>query len=87
MVSGVPRLMPWLIPLVIAVVALHRVDVPAATAARYALYFAGCVVLPGLGVRWIYADGRDGRVSPDLDRLAVLRYEVSRVRIYQIPAR
>jgi hypothetical protein len=39
------------------------------------------------GVRWIYADGRDGKVSPDLDRLAVLRYEVSQVRIYQIPAR
>jgi hypothetical protein len=39
------------------------------------------------GVRWIYADGRNGKVSSDLDRLAVLRYEVSRVRIYQIPAR
>ncbi|MDX6239929.1 MAG: hypothetical protein QOG10_4744 [Kribbellaceae bacterium] len=47
-VSGVPRLMPWLIPLVIAVVALHTVDVPVATVARYALYFAGCVVLPGV---------------------------------------
>jgi hypothetical protein len=38
------------------------------------------------GVRWIYADGRDGKVSPDLGRLAQLRYERSRVRIYQIPA-
>jgi hypothetical protein len=39
------------------------------------------------GVRWIYADGRDGKVSPDLGRLALLRYERSRVRIYQLPAR
>jgi hypothetical protein len=39
------------------------------------------------GVRWIYADGHDGKVSPDLGRLAVLRYEASRVRIYQLPAR
>jgi hypothetical protein len=39
------------------------------------------------GVRWIYADGRNGKVSPVLDRLAVLRHEVSLVRIYQIPAR
>jgi hypothetical protein len=39
------------------------------------------------GVRWIYADGHHGKVSAELDRLAVLRYEASRVRIYQIPAR
>jgi hypothetical protein len=47
-VSGAPRLVPWLIPLVIASVALHTDDVPAATVARYALYFGGCVVLPGV---------------------------------------
>jgi hypothetical protein len=36
------------------------------------------------GVRWIYVDLRHGKVSPQLDRLAVLRHRQSEVRIYQV---
>ena len=36
------------------------------------------------GVRWIYADLRDGPVSAKLDDLAVLRHQESRVRIYEL---
>jgi hypothetical protein len=35
-------------------------------------------------VRWLYADARDGAVSPELDRLAVLRHSVGKVRIYDL---
>ncbi len=35
-------------------------------------------------VRWLYADARDGTVSPALDRLAVLRHSVGKVRIYDL---
>jgi hypothetical protein len=36
------------------------------------------------GVRWIYADLRDGPISPNLDNLAVLRHQESRVKIYEL---
>jgi hypothetical protein len=36
------------------------------------------------GVRWLYADARDGTVSPALNRLAVLRHSVGEVRIYEL---
>ena len=36
------------------------------------------------GVRWVYADARDGTVSPALDRLAVLRHSVGKIRIYEL---
>jgi len=36
------------------------------------------------GVRWLYADARDGTVSPTLDRLATLRHSVGKVRIYDL---
>ncbi|WP_433160704.1 hypothetical protein [Kribbella sp. CA-247076] len=35
-------------------------------------------------VRWLYADARNGTVSPALDRLAVRRHSVGRVRIYDL---
>ncbi|MEU4608825.1 hypothetical protein AB0F43_38050 [Kribbella sp. NPDC023972] len=35
-------------------------------------------------VRWLYADARDGTVSPALDRLAMLRHSVGKVRIYYL---
>jgi hypothetical protein len=35
-------------------------------------------------VRWLYADARDGTVSPALDRLALLRHSVGKVRIYDL---
>ncbi|TCO33954.1 hypothetical protein EV652_10218 [Kribbella steppae] len=35
-------------------------------------------------VRWLYADARDGTVSPALDRLAELRHSVGKVRIYDL---
>lgn len=38
------------------------------------------------GVPWIFADQRDGPVSPRLDELAVLRHDESRVKIYELPA-
>jgi hypothetical protein len=36
------------------------------------------------GVRWLYADGRNGTVSPALDRLAVLRHSIGKIRIYDL---
>jgi hypothetical protein len=36
------------------------------------------------GVRWIYADLRDGPISAKLDDLAVLRHRQSRVQIYEL---
>jgi hypothetical protein len=36
------------------------------------------------GVRWIYADLRDGPVSVKLNDLAVLRHQESRVKIYEL---
>jgi len=36
------------------------------------------------GVRWLYADGRDGPVSPRLDRFASLRHRQNQVRIYEL---
>ncbi|WP_232828347.1 hypothetical protein [Kribbella monticola] len=39
------------------------------------------------GVRWIYADLRDGPVSPALDRLASLRHQESRVKVYELTGR
>jgi hypothetical protein len=39
------------------------------------------------GVRWIYADLRDGPVSPALADLAVLRHQESRVRIFELTGR
>jgi len=35
-------------------------------------------------VRWLYADGHDGTVSPALGQLAVLRHSVGKVRIYDL---
>jgi hypothetical protein len=35
-------------------------------------------------VRWLYADARDGTVSPALDRLATLRHRIGKVRIYEL---
>ncbi|MDX6295310.1 MAG: hypothetical protein QOH50_4385 [Kribbellaceae bacterium] len=42
------RLVPWLIPVVVAFLGLVSIDVPILDAGRYALYFAACVVLPGV---------------------------------------
>jgi hypothetical protein len=39
------------------------------------------------GVRWIYADLRDGPVSVKLNDLAVLRHQDSRVKIYELARR
>jgi hypothetical protein len=36
------------------------------------------------GVRWIYADLRDGPVSAKLNDLAVLRHQESWVKIYEL---
>jgi hypothetical protein len=36
------------------------------------------------GVRWLYADTRNGPVSPALDRLAVRRHSIGKVRIYEL---
>jgi hypothetical protein len=36
------------------------------------------------GVRWLYADARDGTVSPALDQLAALRHSIGQVRIYDL---
>ncbi|TDO44872.1 hypothetical protein EV643_11417 [Kribbella sp. VKM Ac-2527] len=45
---AVARLWPWSVPLVVAVVGLLTVNVPFGSIALYTLYFAGCVVLPGV---------------------------------------
>jgi hypothetical protein len=36
------------------------------------------------GVSWLYADARNGPVSPALDQLAVLRHSIGMVRIYEL---
>ncbi|GAA1140225.1 hypothetical protein GCM10009630_43830 [Kribbella jejuensis] len=36
------------------------------------------------GVRWLYADARNGPVAPALDQLAVLRHSIGKVRIYEL---
>jgi hypothetical protein len=36
------------------------------------------------GVRWLYADTRNGPVAPALDQLAVRRHSVGKVRIYDL---
>jgi hypothetical protein len=36
------------------------------------------------GVRWLYADARNGTVSPELGRLAVLRHSFGRIGIYDL---
>ncbi|TCC17212.1 hypothetical protein [Kribbella sindirgiensis] len=36
------------------------------------------------GVRWLYADARNGPVWPGLDQMAVLRHSVGKVRIYEL---
>jgi hypothetical protein len=36
------------------------------------------------GVRWLYADLRNGAVSPALDQLAVRRHSIGKVRIYDL---
>ncbi|GAA1606117.1 MULTISPECIES: hypothetical protein [Kribbella] len=38
------------------------------------------------GVRWLYADGRNGPIAPALDRLAVRRHSIGEVRIYDLGA-
>ncbi|ADB29613.1 hypothetical protein Kfla_0491 [Kribbella flavida DSM 17836] len=42
------RLLPWLLPLVGAVGGLLAIDVPLGDIVRYAAYFGGCVILPGI---------------------------------------
>ncbi|QNE22832.1 hypothetical protein F1D05_08295 [Kribbella qitaiheensis] len=53
-----------------------------------ALYAPNPAVLRQLrhqyGVRWLYADRRDGPVSPRLDRLASLRHRQDQVGIYEL---
>jgi hypothetical protein len=46
--SPLSRLLPWLLPLVVAAAALYSLDVPVFDVVRYGSYFAGCVVLPGV---------------------------------------
>jgi len=53
--ANVVRLVPWLFPVVAGVGGLLAIDVPLAAIVRYSLYFACCVVLPGvllLRVAW-----------------------------------
>ncbi|TWD73205.1 hypothetical protein FB561_7093 [Kribbella amoyensis] len=42
------RWLPWALPLVVAVAGLLSTGVPPGALLRYALYFAGCLVLPGV---------------------------------------
>jgi hypothetical protein len=35
-------------------------------------------------VRWLYADLRDGHVSPKLAQLAALRHSQGQIRIYEL---
>lgn len=39
------------------------------------------------GVRWIFADRRAGPVSPRLEKLAVLRWQESEVKVYELTGR
>ena len=42
------RALPWLLPAGVGVVGLAAIDVPFGPMLRYAIYFAACVVLPGV---------------------------------------
>lgn len=46
--GAVGRLVPWLIPCLVAVIGLAAIDVPLDSIVRYDVYFAGCVVVPGV---------------------------------------
>jgi hypothetical protein len=72
--ANVIRLVPWLFPVVAGVGGLLAIDVPSQLRSQY-------------GVRWIYADLRDGPVSVKLNDLAVLRHQDSRVKIYELARR
>ncbi|WP_328327116.1 hypothetical protein OHA70_00125 [Kribbella sp. NBC_00382] len=48
MTRFLPRLLPWLLPYVVAVLALISLDVPVGPIAKYTLYFALAVALPGI---------------------------------------
>ncbi|WBQ07313.1 hypothetical protein [Kribbella sp. CA-293567] len=43
-----PRLLPWLLPYVVTVLALISLDVPVGPIAKYTVYFALAVALPGI---------------------------------------
>lgn len=48
MTRSLPRLLPWSLPYVVTVLALISLDVPVAPIAKYTLYFALAVALPGI---------------------------------------
>jgi hypothetical protein len=48
MTRSLPRLLPWLLPYVVTVLALISLDVPVAPIAKYTLYFALAVAAPGI---------------------------------------
>ncbi|MDX6262534.1 MAG: hypothetical protein QOH84_4222 [Kribbellaceae bacterium] len=48
MTRSLPRLLPWLLPYVVTVLALISLDVPVGPIAKYTLYFALAVALPGI---------------------------------------
>ncbi|GAA1586762.1 hypothetical protein GCM10009789_45450 [Kribbella sancticallisti] len=48
MTRCLPRLLPWLLPLLLTIVALLSLDVPLGPIAKYTLYFALAVALPGI---------------------------------------
>ncbi|MFI7602626.1 hypothetical protein [Actinoplanes sp. NPDC049681] len=49
-------------------------------------YPVGLRALRAAGVRWLFADSRAGEVSPDLARLARLRYTSGPVGVYELTA-
>ena len=46
--ANIARLVPWLVPVGAGVGGLLAIDVPLAPIVKYCVYFAGCVVLPGI---------------------------------------
>ena len=48
MIRCLPRLLPWLFPFLLTLVALLSLDVPLGPIAKYTLYFALAVALPGI---------------------------------------
>lgn len=48
MTRSLPRLLPWLLPYAVTVLALISLDVPVVPIAKYTLYFALAVALPGI---------------------------------------
>ncbi|MFI5712022.1 hypothetical protein [Kribbella sp. NPDC051620] len=48
MTRSLPRLVPWLIPYVVTILALISLDVPVVPIAKYSLYFALALALPGI---------------------------------------